>query len=786
MPKSTQTNEQLILDTIINHLPAMVFYKNLEGVYMAANNKFCKQLGTTPEQIVGKTDFDFYDRERALNYQQSDIQIISTGEKIEGFEEEITVEGEKRIYATRKVRIEDNEGKPTGIIGLVYDVTETNRIQEELLESRAKYKYTYEMFRLMADNMPDLLWAKDLKKKYLFANKAICDKLLIADDTSEPIGKTDIFFAKRERAKQPQNPAYHTFGEICSDSDEVIFKNKSEGKFEEYGNVRGQFIFLDVNKAPIIDSEGNMIGIVGSARDITKEKQIEKDLARVNERNKAILKALPDLMFLYDREGTFLDCYASDPEQLLAPADQVIGHNIAEFFSPNFVKNVKKVIINCISTKEVQTMEYELEVNGKINFYESRHSYVDENQVLSISRNITDRKQLQQEILAAKEKAEESDRLKSTLLNNMSHELRTPLNGILGFSEILTQELASSEYSEMAKHINNSGKRLMRTLDSIMQLSQLESGVNALNLQEAFPDKLFSQMMEIYLPQARSKGLYLELREVPSDQGFIDLFFFVQAITNILDNAIKFTREGGVSITVRQFMKTSQRFLSIIIEDTGIGITNENIQIIFDEFRQVSEGHNRGFEGTGIGLTIARKMILLMDGTIAVQSKIGKGTQFFIELPFPEQKQIPFKQVLKHDGETAETLNKGMVSSTQQIILLVEDNEVNMQLTHAYLKQSYQMDWAPDGPMAIEKAKRKKYSLILMDINLGLGMDGIQATQAIRKIPGYENVPIIALTGYTLFGDRERLIEGGCTGYLSKPFTKSEILKVLGPILNRS
>ncbi len=764
----------------------MVFYKNLEGVYMAANKMFCKQLGTTPEEIVGKTDFDFYDEQRALGYKKSDIQIISTGEKIEGFEEEITFEGEKKIYATRKVRIEDNEGKPTGIIGLVYDVTETNKIQEELLESRAKYKYTYEMFRLMADNMPDLLWAKDLKKRYLFANKAICDKLLIAKDTEEPMGKTDLFFAKRERAAHPDNINWHTFGEICSDSDEFIFNNKSEGKFEEYGNIQGEFLFLDVNKAPILDAEGNMIGIVGSARDITKEKKIEKDLAMVNERNTAILKALPDLMFLYDKEGNFIDCYASDPSQLLAPADQIIGHNISEFFSPAFVTAIKSVIAQCIETREVLSIEYELELNGETNYYESRQAYVGENQVLSISRNITERKLLQKEILNAKEKAEESDRLKSTLLNNMSHELRTPLNGILGFSEILAHELGSIEYAEMAKHIHNSGKRLMRTLDSIMQLSQLESGLNALNPQEANPDKLFKQMMEIYLPQARTKGLYLELREVTSSPGFLDLFFFVQAITNILDNAIKFTREGGVSIIVNEKLKTKQRWLSILIEDTGIGISKENIQIIFDEFRQVSEGQNRGFEGTGIGLTISRKMIHLMGGTIDVQSSIGKGTRFLIELPFPDQQFNLQEAVNFSDHKPEESYNTAIISNSRQVVLLVEDNEVNMQLTHAYLKNYCQMDWAADGPMAIEKAKKRKYALILMDINLGLGMDGIQATQAIRKITGYENVPIIALTGYTLFGDRERLIEGGCNGYLPKPFTKNEILKVLRPILDHT
>jgi len=783
MPKPNQPREQLILDTIINHLPAMVFYKNLEGVYVAANQMFCKQLGTSPEMIVGKTDYDFYEEKRANDYRESDLQLIRTGEIIEGFEEEITVNEEKRIYATRKVLIKDEEEKPTGIIGLVYDVTETHRIQEELLESRTRYKYTYEMFRMMADNLPDLIWAKDLKKRYLFTNQAVCDKLLMATDTGEPIGKTDLFFAQRERGLKPQDLSWHTFGEICSDSDDEIITNKREGKFEESGNVRGKFMFLDVNKAPILDAEGRMVGIVGSGRDITNEKKVEKELATVNERNMAILRALPDSMFLYDKHGNFLDCYASDPGNLIAPVEQIIGHNISEFYSQSIVKEVKKVIHDCIQLKEVITLEYELELNGVINYYESRYAFIDENQVLSISRNITDRKLLQKEIVTAKEKAENSDRLKSTLLNNMSHELRTPLNGILGFSEILVNELGSLEFAEMASHINNSGKRLMRTLDSIMQLSQLESGINALNLQEASPDQLLNQIMETYFPQARMKGLYLELREVPSKSGYLDLFFFIQSVTNILDNAIKFTREGGVSIIVSERFSEGERWLSVTIEDTGIGISKENMQVIFEEFRQISEGHNRGFEGTGIGLTIAKKMIHLMGGTIEAKSKIGKGTQFIIQLPFPEHYESSLSETATNSRQSENPVNPGLLSTAPPSVLLVEDNDVNMQLTLAYLKQHYRMDWAADGPMAIEKSKKNRYAAILMDINLGVGMDGIQATQAIRKIKGYEQIPIIALTGYTLFGDRERLIESGCSGYLPKPFTKKEILDILSKML---
>jgi len=775
----SQTPEQRILYIIINNVPAMVFYKDLDGRYIAANNSFCKQLGTTSTLIVGKTDFDYYENTRAEKYKQTDLAVIKSGQSFDGFEEEITVDGKQKVYSTRKVLAKDDNDQPCGIIGLVYDVTKTYRTEEDLIESKTRYKYMYEMFRLMADNIPDLLWAKDLKKRYIFVNKAICEKLLIASDTNEPIGKNDMFFARRERNLHHTDKEWHTFGEICSDSDDVTIQKKSPGRFEEYGNVKGQLLYLDVHKAPIRDEEGNMIGIVGSGRDITKEKLIEKELTIANEQNKAILKALPDLMFLYDLRGTFLDCYSSDPSELLAPIDQVIGHNISEFFTPALVEELKNTFDRCVQTKEVQTMEYELVLNGKLSYFEARNVLLDSETVLSISRNITDRKILQKELISAKEKAEESDRLKSTLLNNMSHELRTPLNGILGFSEILINELSNPDFTEMAKHINNSGKRLMRTLDAIMQLSQLESGMKAVNIQKTEIDHIFRQIMGTYNPQARIKGLFLELREFQPMIGYLDQFFFIQSISNILDNAVKFTREGGVTITVEEIINQEIRLLSVNIDDTGIGISPDHLRFIFEEFRQVSEGHNRSFEGTGLGLTIANKMISLLGGTIEVDSKIGKGSHFRILVPFLKEKPGAKPPVLDFPGPKKEDNSKEMSTPGKPVILLVEDNEINMQLTVAYLNQEFTVDWAQDGPSALEKTRTKKFDVILMDINLGPGMDGLQAAQSIRKMKDYKNIPIIALTGYTLFGDKERLIKGGCTDYLSKPFSKENIIKVI-------
>jgi CheY-like chemotaxis protein len=315
-----------------------------------------------------------------------------------------------------------------------------------------------------------------------------------------------------------------------------------------------------------------------------------------------------------------------------------------------------------------------------------------------------------------------------------------------------------------------------------MQLSQLESGVKALHIEEFQFEKQFRQLLSPFIPQSRVKGLFFEIRDIPSITGYIDIFFFTQSISNILDNAIKFTSEGGVAVGASEEIVDGKRRLLLTIEDTGIGISEEHLKLVFEEFRQVSEGQNRSFEGTGLGLTIARKMIKLLDGEISVDSKMGKGSVFNISIPFPSYPGFS-SHVSAGSSQAQENQETLVKSKTNLTILLVEDNEVNSQLILAYLKNDYKVEWAIDCDTAIEMVQQKKYDAILMDINLGPGMDGLEATQLIRKMKGYGNLPIIALTGYTMFGDRDRLIEGGCTDYIPKPFTKSEILDLLNEIL---
>jgi len=240
------------------------------------NDRMAEILGYTIDEMMGKHLFSFMD-EGGIKIGQRYLERRKHGIK-ESHDFEFLKKDGSRVYALLEASpIFDEKGNYKGAIAGVMDITERKRIEKALKQSEQQYKSLYSMVRLMCDNVPDLIWAKDMNKRFIFANKAICQKLLNAENTDEPIGKTDMYFADRERRAYREDPDYHTFGEICQDSDEAVMKSKKPERFDEFGNVKGKFLYLDVHKAPFWDEQKNCIGTVGCGRDVTKEKKLEEE-----------------------------------------------------------------------------------------------------------------------------------------------------------------------------------------------------------------------------------------------------------------------------------------------------------------------------------------------------------------------------------------------------------------------------------------------------------------------------------------------------------------------------
>ena len=430
---------------------------------------------------------------------------------------------------------------------------------------------------------------------------------------------------------------------------------------------------------------------------------------------------------------------------------------------------------------------------GTLNLYAPVANFFDEEELalfdemaanisfaMKIANEEVQRKRAETELLVAKDKAEESDRLKTALLLNISHEFRTPLNGILGFGEILTETVNDPKHRKMVNTIVLLGHRLLHTFTSMLKLSQLE----AENLKPTYAicnfSELVKEMLVYFKPRADVKSI--EIREtiekdviLTSDKAMLkDILFF------LIDNAIKFTHSGCVWITLQKGFENGGEKIEFKVRDTGIGIEKGQLDIIFQAFRQVSEGFGRNYEGTGLGLTLSNRFASLLGGEIQVESELGSGSVF----------TLVFKtwQILHGSLTTVEQTGINVINSHERInsktespvkVLVVEDNEANVELVLLYLGKKFNADIATSGKEAVRCARQNDYDLILMDINLGSDMDGIQATKEIRSMKNYSSVPIIAVTGYSTKEEKERVLGQGLDDFLSKPFTVNELLTVI-------
>ncbi|NUM72171.1 MAG: response regulator, partial [Ignavibacteriaceae bacterium] len=370
---------------------------------------------------------------------------------------------------------------------------------------------------------------------------------------------------------------------------------------------------------------------------------------------------------------------------------------------------------------------------------------------------------------------------KASFLANMSHEVRTPMIGILGYSELLNEEIEDEELKGMAASIHKSATRLLETLNLILDLSKIEAEKMTIVNRKIDLKELTSDVIESFLISAKNKGLYLELISETDDLVIhSDDRIIGQILNNLINNAIKFTFNGGIRLHLSKKIKNGFDYAVIKCSDTGIGIPEDKQFFIWDEFRQVSEGIGRNFEGTGLGLTLTKKFVAKIDGEISVESEVNKGTTFTVVIPFgkfdPALKE--FMEQISLDKVQA-PIDEKNTSKNVPHILYVEDDEIAYEIVSNYIKGLGELDWAQDAESAIQKIVQKNYDLILMDINLRKGLDGVQLTQVIRSQKNYTNTPVIAVTAYAMKGDREIFIEQGLTDYISKPFVKGDLVETV-------
>lgn len=516
--------------------------------------------------------------------------------------------------------------------------------------------------------------------------------------------------------------------------------------------------------------------------DVTEEILVKQELLRERAFADRLIESAPEAMVITDpdesiikinRQFTYLfgyteeECRGRKINNLVVPASKTPeGQSITQKSDSSKVVSVETIrkrkdgtLIDVIVS--VAPVIVDGKQTGKVGLY----------------RDITDRKKLITDLIASKQKAEEMNRVKSYFFNNMNHELRTPFVGILGFAELLEQMVAAPKELELIRGIITSSTRMIETLNSLLALTKMEIEPlirkdGKMNVQQAI-----NETCQLFTPAILRKNLAFNVK-LPEGTLFIqtDEPLFREVISSLLSNAVKYTDTGKIEVSCFTDNTVYPEVLRVRICDTGIGIPAEKNKLIFEEFRQASEGRSRNFEGMGLGLTLANKYIELLGGEIQLEHNPNGGSIFTVSLPL-------FKVQSDEDRAAAEKAKRmqtgAETSSDMKRLLLVEDDEFSQKVISLILESVYTIDIAADADAALEMVKSHVYDGLLLDINLRHGIDGVDLMELLRKRPEYKETPIIAITAFAADHDRDEFLSRGFSYYMSKPFTRAELMHLI-------
>ena len=403
--------------------------------------------------------------------------------------------------------------------------------------------------------------------------------------------------------------------------------------------------------------------------------------------------------------------------------------------------------------------------------------------VVGFIQDVTERKQAERELIAARETAEAANRSKSEFLANMSHEIRTPLNGVIGNAQLLEMSEPTAEQKEYLSAIMLSGSNLLSLINDILDLSKIEAEKVVLEQADFSLRGCFNDIVRTQRSRLANKRLSLKLdipNEVP-DALIGDELRVKQIMLNLLGNAIKFTNEGSITLSAAiKERDSSNALIELAVTDTGIGIPKDVADDIFKPFVQADSSTTRQYGGSGLGLTICRRLAELMGGSIAVESTEGVGSTFSVLLPFPVVHQVAHEQ-----GAPAVEATMALWTGPAMKVLLAEDNEINQQFGMALLKKmGHSVTLAENGMDALAALEKDQFDLVLMDIQMPV-MDGEQALAVLRERERTidAHLPVIAATAYALKGDEEKFLADGFDGYVSKPLEVKKLVTEMKRVL---
>ncbi len=517
-------------------------------------------------------------------------------------------------------------------------------------------------------------------------------------------------------------------------------------------------------------------------KELNERKKTEKQLIHEKSLLNSMINTIPDLIFFKNRDNIYIGCNQAFCEFNGKTVDEIIGRKDINIFNNEEALHYYETDKKIMETNQLYRMEsWEINIKGERVLLDTlKVPYTDENGkplgIVGICHDITDRYKTEIDLKNAKEKAEESDRLKSSFLANMSHEIRTPMNAIIGFSDLLVDpDTEDDEREELVTHINNNCNTLLHLIDDIIDLAKIEANELTVFIKDTDINHTIQALHEIFNETKKKIGkqnvdIVLD-KDCLQDEFYLktDPYRLRQIITNLTDNALKYTETGSVSIGYK--ILNDLDLVEFYVKDTGIGIPKDKQSEIFQRFNKIETDKSKLYRGTGLGLTITQNLIERLGGTIRVESEPDKGSTFYFTLPLELAETSEDESITKY-------VIANHKSWKDKTILIAEDEESNYKFLEMFLtNKGINLLHAENGYEAIEICRGNEHiDLILMDIKMP-GMNGLEATSRIKKLR--PEIPIIIQTAYAMQNDEKESMEAGCDDYIAKPIKKERLISLL-------
>ncbi len=675
-------------------------------------------------------------------------------------------DGSKIHALVTAVPVKDKQGIIVSYQGIIRDITERKKSEEALLKSEEKFSKSFRSSPLA------ILITRLADGQFVEVNEAV--ERLSGYSREEVIGHTSLEL-------ELVNPM---------DRKRVLQKLRDHGSFS---NFETRF-FTKAGEERVGLFSGEIIEINGEkciiqvVNDITEKQSAEIFLTKAMSLLQATLESTADGILVVDLQGRIVDynnqfikiwkiTHDIFPEgktkDLVSPenAKHAMKHIIGQLIDPEeFIARVQELY----AKPEDESFDVLKFKDGRVLERYSKPQLIDGLPVGRVwsFRDVTDHKNAEENLIKAKEKAEESDCLKSAFLANMSHEIRTPMNGILGFAELLKEpNLSGSDQKKYIDIIENSGHRMLNTINDLIHISKIEAGQVEVSVSDVNVNTLIKYFYSFFKPEVEKKGLQLNIiNSLPDTEAIIktDRSKLNSILTNLIKNAIKYTPEGDIEFGY----KKNGEYLEFFVKDTGIGIPGNRQQLIFERFVQANNEDTKAFEGSGLGLAITKAYVEMLGGKLWVESCEGVGSEFYFIIPY----------VVYDNEPTAVEAFKPVINNISKFkdlnILIAEDeNEAVMHLSILLKDIGKEIYHAKNGIEVVEICHSvNDLDLILMDIRMP-EMNGYEATKEIRKFN--KDIIIIAQTAYALEGDRENAIAAGCNDHIAKPVSKESLVRII-------